>query len=344
VNERTKRVGIRDVAAVAGVSVTTVSDALNGKGRLSDETRRLVREAADRLGYRPNATARRLVTGMSGLVAVAVSQSPTSTFAVEKFDYFMHLVNAATTHAFDEGYGVVLAPPRLYSDALWSRTAVDGALLIDPIKDDPAVSILRRSRLPIVTTGRDPSGSDDDLWVDNDHREAMRGVLRHLERQGAATVAVISGPANTSYVLDARLEYEAWIDKGGLDDLWVEVGEGLTESAGHSAALRLLSSRQPPDAIYTMLDRLALGALFAARERGVSVPHELMIAACTDSYMAQTATPPLTTLGLHPTSIADAAIDMLLTAVRGEEPAERHRFVPWSLEIRASTSRTPERL
>jgi DNA-binding LacI/PurR family transcriptional regulator len=339
-SRRVKRVGIRDVAAVAGVSVTSVSDALNGKGRLSDETRRRVKDAARRLGYRPSVTARRLVTGMSGLVAVVVSQSPNSWFAVEDFDYFMQLVNAASTKAFDEGYGVVLAPPMSDPDRFWSRIAVDGALLIDPVRDDPAIQPLRKARLPVVTAGRDPSGSEEDFWVDNDHEAAMRRVLDHLHGQGARRIAVISGPAITSYVSDLRRGCAIWTARRGLKHLWVEVGEGLTEGAGYDATLSLLESRQPPDAIYTTLDRLALGALLAAREKGVNVPQQLMIAACTDSEIARTACPPLTAVSLHPSQLGSQATAMLLQLVRGDEPAERHRFVSWSLEIRGSTSRT----
>jgi DNA-binding LacI/PurR family transcriptional regulator len=337
-----KRVGIRDVAAVAGVSVTTVSDALNGKGRLSEETRRIVRETAERLGYRPNVTARRLVTGMSGLVAVAIAQSPTSTFAVEDYDYFMQLLNAASVRAFEEGYGVVLAPPASHSEGIWSSIAVDGALLIDPIRNDPAIPTLRRSGLPIVTTGRDPSGSDEDYWVDNDHRSAVRAVFEHMYEEGARHIAVVSGPQFTSYLIDVRREYEEWTERKGLPQTYIDTGEGWTEGAGYDATLRLLESPDPPDAIYTTIDRLALGALLAAREKGVGVPHELMVAACTDSHVARTATPALTTVSLHPSDLGSQAIDMLVRLIHNDEPADRHRLIPWSLEVRASTSRRSE--
>lgn len=328
------------MAAVAGVSVTTVSDALNHKGRLSEETRQRVKETARRLGYRPSVTARHLATGMSGLIAVVLSQSPESTFAVGDSDYFIQLANAGSSEAFDNGYGVVLAPP-MFTDGLWSRIAVDGALIVDPVANDPTIPILRRLGLPFVTIGRDLSESDGDNWVDSDSRAATHRILEHVYEQGARRVAVVSGPRNTSYLLDVGREYDSWTNHRGLSRAWIEVGSVLTEGAGYDATLDLLESEQPPDAIYATSDRLALGALLAARAKGVRVPDQLMIAAaCTDSDVVRTASPPLTIVDFHAQEMGCHAIRILLNVIRGNESSERHRLVDWSLEVRESTSRT----
>lgn len=100
---RPGRAGIRDVAAAAGVSITTVSDALNGKGRLPDATRRHVREVAERLGYRPSAAARTLRTGKSGLIGLTVTTYGDEPFTFTEFAYFAEMARAATSAALARG-------------------------------------------------------------------------------------------------------------------------------------------------------------------------------------------------------------------------------------------------
>lgn len=104
---RLERAGIRDVAAAAGVSITTVSDALNGKGRLPEATRRHVREVADRLGYRPSAAARTLRTGRSGLIGLTVTTYGEEPFTFTEFAYFAEMARAATSAALARGYALV---------------------------------------------------------------------------------------------------------------------------------------------------------------------------------------------------------------------------------------------
>src|SRR5689334_8171764 len=102
------RVGIREVAAAAGVSITTVSDALNGKGRLPELTRQHVRDTADRLGYRPSAAARTLRTGRSGVIGLIITVCATDQFAHTDIAYFAQLIQSATTTALSHGYGLVI--------------------------------------------------------------------------------------------------------------------------------------------------------------------------------------------------------------------------------------------
>ena len=117
---RLGRAGIRDVAAAAGVSITTVSDALNGKGRLPDATRRHVREVADRLGYRPSAAARTLRTGKSGLIGLTVTTYGDEPFTFTEFAYFAEMARAATSAALARGYALVILPATSRHD-VWSQ-------------------------------------------------------------------------------------------------------------------------------------------------------------------------------------------------------------------------------
>lgn len=153
---RQGRAGIRDVAAAAGVSITTVSDALNGKGRLPDATRRHVREVAERLGYRPSAAARTLRTGRSGLIGLTVTTYGDEPFTFTEFAYFAEMARAATSAALARGYALVILPATSRHD-VWSNVALDGTVVIDPSDQDPVVTELVRQGLPVVSDGRPAS-------------------------------------------------------------------------------------------------------------------------------------------------------------------------------------------
>jgi DNA-binding LacI/PurR family transcriptional regulator len=333
------KIGIKDVAAAAGVSITTVSHALNGKGRLPAETRHRVREVADQLGYRPNVNARNLAGGRTGLIALAVSQEPELAFQLGDFDYFASLIRYATMAALDRGYALAALPPVADNEETFRRIPVDGAIVVDPVHGDPSLAYLRGQGTPILTTGRavdGPEGAADDYWIDNEHLEGIRAVLDHLAEAGARRIAMMLPQYPASYVVDMHRGYSKWCAEQGAEERIVMAGD-LSEAAGFEAAAVLLDGPNPPDAIYASLDRLAIGVLMAAETRGITVPQRLRIACCTDSYAARHASTPLTSLALNPERIGEEAANMLIDMVEGIEPRPRHRFIPTNLVVREST-------
>lgn len=327
-------VGIREVAEQAGVSITTVSHALNGKGRLSDQTREHVKEVANRLGYRPNVVARNLAGGRSGLIGLSVAQMIEGQFAVADFAYYAQLMNSATVAAFDRGFALVLASGT--KESAWSNLMLDGLIVVDPIRDDPVWAEFSSRGIPVVTTGRVPDDPEG-YWIDNDHFEATPAILDHLAERGAKRIALIGAPPVTTYATDSRKAYEQWCVRQGQEPIVVIARHDLTEIAGYEATLKLLQHPDPPDAIYAMLDRMAIGALLAGRAEGYSVPHQLQIAGCTDSEAGRRAHPSLTALALNPEQIGREAVAMIATLIEREQPPSPHVMVPTKIIPRGST-------
>lgn len=332
-----EKIGIKDVAAAAGVSITTVSHALNGKGRLPTETRRRVREVADRLGYRPNVNARNLAGGRIGMVALAVSRVEGLAFQLGDIDYFATLIRYATMAALDRGYALAAIAPVRDAEETFHRIPADGAIVVDPLPGDRSLAYLRRQGAPIVTTGRALDAPEGDYWVDNDHVAGVRSVLDHLAEAGARRIALVLASYSASYIVDVRRGYGDWCAERGAEER-IATATDVTETAGFEAAGSLLDGPEPPDAIYASLDRLAIGVLMAADSRSVEVPGRLLVAGCTDSYAARRADPPLTTLGLNPEQIGAEAAGMLINLVEGAEPQPQHRFIPTALTARESTA------
>jgi DNA-binding LacI/PurR family transcriptional regulator len=332
-----RQVGIKEVAIEAGVSITTVSHALNGKGRLSDETRLRVQEAAARLGYRPNLVARNLAGKRTGLIGLSVSQTPGGQFTIADFAYYSQLMNAASIAAVDRGFALVLASG--IPKSAWANLALDGLIVVDPIRNDPVCAEFRRREVPIVTTGRVP-GEPDGYWIDSDHFVSTPAMLDHLAAGGAQRIALVAAPPTTTYGTDMREAYEQWCRRHHQEPIVVVGGEDLSESAGYDATLRLLHGSVRPDAIFTMLDRMGLGVLLAAQAQGLSVPRDLQVACCTDSEACKLGHPPLSALALYPEEIGREAVEMVATLIDGEEPAQRHVMVKTKVIKRSSTRDT----
>lgn len=332
-------VGIREVAAAAGVSITTVSHALNGKGRISDETRQRVHGVAQRLGYRPNSVARNLAGGRSGLIGLSVSQTLKGQFAIADFAYYAQLMSAASVAAFDHGYALLVLASGTKKSA-WRNLVLDGLIVVDPIRDDQVWAEFNSRGIPVVTTGRMP-GEPDGYWIDSDHFTATPAILDHIAAGGAQRIALVGTPPVTSYGTDTREAYERWCEQHRQEPIVVIARQDLGEQAGYEATVKLLSRARPPDAIYTMLDRMGLGVLLAAQTQGVSVPRDLQVACCTDSEACKLGHPPLTALSLNPEQIGREAVEMVATLIEDQEPPDPHVMVPFGIVKRRSTRRRP---
>ncbi len=337
----TKRISIRDVAAAAGVSRTTASDALSGRGRVNEQTRRLVAETARRLGYRANPHARMLRRGRSGILAMASSMLQDQTSDLSGAEYFAEVVSSSATTALSHDYAMVLLPLNPGVEQLESF-AVDGAIILDPVLGDPMMAHLEAQGVPVVSMGRPPDRPPDAAtWVDNEIGSAARRVLDLFAERGASRVALLTNEPTRSYTIDTIDAYEAWCADTGREPIIASTGPLASESTGYEVARELLDRDDPPDAIYAPLDRLALGALLAAGARGLQVPDDLMIAAGSDSPGTRASDPPITALQLDPRRVGQIAAELLIERIEGVGDHPRHVVLPTAFAERASTARAP---
>ncbi|MCT2589292.1 LacI family transcriptional regulator [Streptomyces sp. N2-109] len=339
------RAGIRDVAAAAGVSITTVSDALNGKGRLPEATRSHVRSVAERLGYRPSAAARTLRTGKSGLIGLTVTTYGEEPFTFTEFAYFAEMARAATSAALARGYALVILPATSRHSAfdIWSNVALDGTVVIDPSDHDPVVTELMRSGIPVVSDGRPAASLPVTAWVDNDHEAAVRGLLDHLAESGARRIGLLTGNTTDTYTRLSTTAYLQWCERVGQDPV-VESYPAHDPCAGAVAADRLLARPDRPDAVYGLFDPNGTDLLAAARRYGLRVPDDLLLVCCSESTVYATTEPPITTLSLKPGRIGNTVIQLLIDAIEGSgggRPVEQ--VMPTDLIVRTSSQRLPSR-
>jgi DNA-binding LacI/PurR family transcriptional regulator len=335
------RVGIKDVAEAAGVSITTVSHALSGKGRLPDATRERVARIARELGYRPHPTARSLAIGRSGLVATVVSAPGGAPIAFTEIDYYVALMNGATRAALARGFSLVVAPSTAGAET-WDRLPLDGVIVIDPADGDDSLAVLRARGIAMVFVGRDPHGRDDDVVVQNDRRAATIEVLDHLVGAGARRLAVLTLRTFETFTEECLRSATAWAADRGTSVLTHVAAVDPTASPGElrEVAEVFLEAPERPDGVFCLYERLAVELVAAARARGVEVPRDLKIVTISEMGLAAAAAPPLTTLDLEQERLGEFAATLLADLVEGATPASV-LDIPTTLTVRDSTAGRP---
>lgn len=330
-----KRPTIRDVAQEAGVAIVTVSDALNGKGRVDPATRKRIAEIAQRMGYQANRHARGLRSGHSRAVGLVLPvRGDPRTDAALSLDFYMRLAGAAAASAFAHQQSVTLLPPRLGESDL-RALALDGGIIVEPRYQDPRIALFEEVGLPVVTIERDPA-RDDGWYVACPTDEITRAILDHLADQGASRIALLLPRVEWAWAAETLAAYDGWIAEHGFPRLVARASLPNADQSAHQEASRLLTRRHPPDAIFVLPARFIRGVLRAVDDSGRTVPGDLMIAAGVDSVYAREGRPPITAWDLHPERQAEEAVEMLLARITGDaQPGPR--FVVATPHLRAST-------
>ena len=331
---------LADVARAAGVSPTTASHALSGKGRVDERTRAEVRRIADELGYVPSRAARSLALGRSdtiGLLLPQLAQMPLDELLGT--DWYGRAAAAASHAALRHQRALAVLPP-IRTPADLSAFALDGVIVLDPIVDDPRWPALVHSSMPMVLLGIDPSGQLGPSVV-ADLAYGIRALLDHLHERGARKIGVVATDIAWAAGDETLVAYRDWCRARDVTEAVAVANVSSCRSraeaaaAGQSAALGMLSSTDRPDAVIGLLEDFGRGILGAARELGLSVPGDLLVAQDIDGVVAQVNDPPITAIDLNINGQLDAAVDLLVD----DKQADRGlvRTVPVSLAVRASS-------
>jgi DNA-binding LacI/PurR family transcriptional regulator len=339
-------IGITDVAKLAGVSAATVSRALSGNGRVSAATRAKVERVASELGYVVSSNASSLASGRTRNVGVVVPVLDTW--------YFSTLVGGAAAALRERGYDLTLyvldggGPSARLSvfENFLLRKRVDAVLAVAlELTDDEVARLLTLGR-PLVCVGGLIPGVRS-LVVDNERVSEL--ATEHLIGLGHTRVAHIGGALE----LDAdfhlgsarRIGYQRAMARHGLptgDELYA-AGD-FTMRGGYHAAKQLLGRpASAPTAIVAASDEMAIGALLAARDLGLSVPRDVSVIGIDDHELAPFFG--LTTVAQHPEVQGRRAVDVLMSELLPTDGDGGLQIeLPYELIVRSTTTRPPEPL
>ncbi|WDF33919.1 LacI family DNA-binding transcriptional regulator [Arthrobacter agilis] len=331
-----RKVRLADVAAVAGVSMKTVSNVVHDYPHVTPEMRRKVQQAIDELGYKPNLTARRLATGKTGMIALAIPEID--------HPYFSELSRYIAEEASARGYRVLveqtLSSPAAERAVLNDREAgvVDGVIFHPVSMNSMEVARLKRD-VPVVLLGESTMPvTADHVMIDN-VVAAQEGVA-HLLAQGRERIAflgVVEGDVTGS--TDQRLlgYQQGLVDaQRPLDPRLVLSVADFTPEESARAVREALDAGLGFDGLVCRDDRFATGALHALRTAGLRVPEDVAVVGWDDTELGRWATPTLTSIAPDKRELAATALQLLGERIDGYQGIGRHRIVAHSLIVRES--------
>ncbi|MDH0910478.1 LacI family transcriptional regulator [Rhizobium pusense] len=326
---RIGRPTIHDVASAAGVSVSTVSKALNGNGRMADETRARIKYLAKEIGFRPNALARGLVFNRSFTIGLLTNDT---------YGRFTLPVMAGVSEALvDKGVSVFLCAidddpvlGRIHVDAMLDKQ-VDGIIATGKRIDRALPVDLAGLPVPIVYVFT--KGSASSVTLTSDDAQGASLATRWLLDLGRKRLVHVTGPEDFASVRERSTAFRthAGADAGVLYGVW-------SEAWGHAAVARLWErEEEKPDGIFCGNDQIARGVIDALRERGVRVPEDVSVIGFDNwEIMADQSRPLLTSVDMNLKELGKEAGRMVLALTEGKLIEPGLRKLPCRLAIRQS--------
>lgn len=328
------RVTIRDVAARAGVSHQTVSRVINKSKRVRPETKARVESAIDALGFRPNAMARSMARGRSGVLA-CISHNLT--------DYtFASIIEGAENEARRQGYFLLSASApdekafMMLSEELASSRRSEGMLVISPYVHQRYVRHLER--YPLVFVGAHPKNCAISS-VGIDDTAVGRQATQYLLTLGHTKIGSITGPAAESCASARLLGFRSALELAGLPECEAPIVEGdWSAQSGYDALMSMAQVGRIPTGLFVQNDLMAVGAMRAARELGLQIPQQLSIIGIDDIPLASFVDPPMTTFRQEFKVIGREAIRQLIRAIKRPSTPHQQLRISAKMVVRRSTS------
>ena len=327
---------IEDIAKKAGVSRATVSRVLNDFPYVREELKKRVLDVIEETGYQPNFAARSLASRRSHIIGLVIPQSVHTLFSDP---YFSRLIEGISATCNQHKYTLSLFVMYTEEEEQWilpriSRHGITDGLIIQSARvDDPLVKKLVEQGVPSLLVGR-TQGLEDVHFIDVDNVTGAFSAVEHLVRLGYTRIATISGPSDSTAGIDRLTGY-----RNALESFQYQVDERLicegnfSEESGYQAARRLLPYM--PEAVFVASDMMAIGAMRAIQESGLSVPEDIAIVGYDDLPPAAIANPPLTTIRQPIFRIGVMLVEQLVQMLGGSE-IEKKTILPTELVVRES--------
>lgn len=310
-------VSLKDISKACGVSIATVSKALNDHSDISKETKERVREIADKLGYHPNAAAQALKTNRSNNIGVLFVDEANSGLT---HDYFSHVLDSFKKKAEQEGFDITFIngdrsrtnKMSYLSHAIYR--GFDGVVIACVEFSDPEVDELIKSNIPVVTIDHTFYNR---IAIVSDNIKGIRDLVTYIYEQGHRKIAYVHGLENTA-VTQSRLTsfYNTLQDLGVpvRDEYMVASPYRNTEKA-FEATTRLLELPNPPTCIMYSDDFAAFGGINAIRQKGLRIPEDISVAGYDGIELARRISPLMTTIVQDTDKIGRVAASKLIDLI-----------------------------
>jgi transcriptional regulator, LacI family len=318
---------IYDIARVAGVSKSTVSRVLNKQTNISPEAREKVLKAIDELNYQPNKLARALTT--SGFDAIMViSTRSTKTTAGNPF--FSDVLHAITAKAEQEGFDVILQTSKSNEDDLLKceskikQKMIKGIIMLSSPANESFFSRLDVYGVPVVVIGKLEGDYKNIYSVDTDNFSDSFTLTETFIQRGHRKIACLHAPLDYHVSIDRLAGYKAGLEKHNIDihPEWIIDG-GYTHESALAAACDLLSSANPPDAVFATDSMKLLSLYRAADELNLMIPEQLAVAGYGDPMLSLILTPAPAGFEIPIRRLGEESCDILFKRISGGQVPQK---------------------
>ncbi len=329
VEVKAKKLTIADVAEHLGVSKTTVSRAISGKGRIGDETKRRVQEYIEKYDYKPNVIAKGLAQSKTYNVAVIL---PVDCNLAE-LPFFQNCMCGICEAASARDYDVLTVYTKSGEtgdlERIISNHKIDGVILSRTLIKDAAAEYIKEKQVPMVAVGS--SADEAIIQIDHDHKNACMELTRHLLGTGARKLGLIGG--NESHVV-TRSRYEGYTEAFYLSDIPVNpelVFQGAESAAAVEAAVEQLLQRNT-EVIVCMDDMICNHVLKTLKERRLNVPEQIQVASYYSGVLSDAHGQYIPTVEFDAKNLGQVTCNILLDLIE-EKQVARKTLLPYRVCI-----------
>ncbi|OOG57911.1 LacI family DNA-binding transcriptional regulator [Rhodanobacter sp. C03] len=324
---------IKDVAREAGVSVASVSRALNGGGGVTAETGQRIREVANRLRYVPHAAARTLITRRTHTIGALLPDL--------HGEFFSELIRGIDLAARTRGLHLLVSSSH---DGLEDAAAalramqgrVDGMLILSARVDAAFLHANLSAAVPAVLLNSAVKSSAYSVLNIDNHGGAC-AMVRHLLDAGHTRIAHIAGPAGNFDAQQREQGYREAMAAGAPNEPRNVIAGDFSEESGYRAGQQLLAQKTRPHAVFAANDMMAVGCLYAFREAGVNVPRDIALAGFDDIPIARYVTPTLSTVRVRIAELGRSALEHLAERLEStEQPPTSAQTLGCEIVVRES--------
>lgn len=323
-----RTVTMADIADELGIAKITVSRALSSDSVVKESTRKRVREAAERMGYRLNVSARNLRQQRSQTIAVVIEMAPSHDRSMRE-PYPLSLLGGIMQELTSASYNMILTTIDLFASA---PPPVDGVILLGQGVHEDAMNIVQRTGLPYTTWGA-LDGNEAHVTVGSDNLAGGRTAADYLLQRGGRRF-VFLGNTGHREIADRETGFSKRLSEAGIS-LWKSLPCAFTVEGGHRAMQdAIAASDEPVDGVFCANDAIAMGAIHALRDAGFEVPSDTSVVGFDDSPGAAFFQPPLTSIGQNWDEGGVLLARKIISLTAGR--VERSFVMPIRLEERAT--------
>lgn len=329
---------LEDIAHLSGVSRSTVSRVLNGHPNVSDRTRERVMKVVQLYDFTPNPAARALASQSLHVIGILIPYLVNEIFSDP---FFPQLIQGITSTANQARYNVTLwlSSADIDSDTFYTQVfnprLADGVIVSSAVVDYPMLARLDSMEKPYVLIGRPNVNAESINYVDSDSVTGAYLLVKHMIERGRQRIGMIPGHKELTASQDREQGYRKALEEAGLSFNLVGPAGEFQKQGGYESMQFLLE--HGVDGVFAASDMMALGAIQAIRDAGLSIPADVAVGGFDDVSFGSDSNPPLTTVRQPIGELGHRAAQILLDIIRGELMPPYHHTFPVEFIVREST-------